>query len=521
MKKSFLPGSPVLLVIALAAIFPLHALAAAGVTQFTSGDTTVRRGNAAADTLSKGRTVDTGDTILTGSNGQAQIRFTDGGLVAVQPNSEFNIRNYADRNDPKTDNFLVDLTRGGMRAITGLIGKRNRDNYKVITRTATVGIRGSSFHLAYNPDGSLSVATEQDAIEVCTAAGCVGLTAGESARVGSNSVLPSRTNARASLPIPPLTQDPVVAANQTRPAGTSAVLPPTQGTGAPVPSAGPVPLPVPAIPSIPFTGVITDLHAAFLNGGGALQLLPSETLGRNTTLDPQMGQPLPDAASITNTALTAYASADSATGSIQAVGRTTPLASFPGAQVQDTDFIGWGYWANADRTTSGIAVALTDVHYIVGRPTPVNQMPGTGPAEYALVGGTAPTATNGGSSVTGQLVSGSLSADFTAGQVGVQITTRFGEQSVQFNLPLKAAPNSQPPVLISGSTFASTEGARVSINGFFSGNLANRAGLVYGLDSGNLGRVTGAAGFSQTSSNGLAVLPANLERIPASPLARN
>ena len=516
MKKSFLPGSPVLLVIALAAIFPLHALAAAGVTQFTSGDTTVRRGNAAADTLSKGRAVDSGDTILTGSNGQAQIRFTDGGLVAVQPNSEFNIRNYADRNDPKTDNFLVDLARGGMRAITGLIGKRNRDNYKVITRTATVGIRGSSFHLAYNPDGSLSVATEQDAIEVCTAAGCVGLTAGESARVGSNSVLPSRTNVRASLPIPPLTQDPVVAANQTRPAGTSAVLPPTQGPGAPAPLPGVTPLPPPWIPSIPFTGVSTDPRAAFMNGGGALQLLASEALGRITTIDSATGQPLPDAASITNTALTAYASADSAVGSIQAVGPTSPLASFPNAQVKDADFIGWGYWANADRSNSGVTAALTDVHYIVGRPTPVNQMPGTGTAEYALVGGTAPTATNGGSTATGQLVSGSLSADFTAGQVGVQITTQFGDQSVQFNLPLKTAPNAQPPVLISGSTFASTQGSRVSINGFFSGNLANKAGLVYGLDHGQLGRVTGAAGFSQTRSNGLVVLPANTER--ATPL---
>ncbi|MBC7707109.1 MAG: FecR domain-containing protein, partial [Rhodoferax sp.] len=164
------------LMMALAAVYPMQSFAAAGVAQFTAGDVSLRRG-AGSDPLLKGKDIESGDAIVTGPNGRAQVRFSDGGLVALQPNSQFNISNYADKNDGKQDSFFVDLLRGGMRAVTGLIGKRNHDNYKVTTTTATIGIRGSAFNLAYNPDGSLSVSTELDEIEVCTRAGCVGLKA--------------------------------------------------------------------------------------------------------------------------------------------------------------------------------------------------------------------------------------------------------------------------------------------------------------------------------------------------------
>jgi hypothetical protein len=120
--------------------------------------------------------------------------------VSLQPNTEFKIANYVDEADPKQDRFLVDLLRGSMRAITGLIGKRNRENYKVTTTTATIGIRGSGFSVGYNPDGSLGITTELDGIEVCNAGGCVGLTAGESVRVINNAEAPVRTNVRANVP---------------------------------------------------------------------------------------------------------------------------------------------------------------------------------------------------------------------------------------------------------------------------------------------------------------------------------
>ncbi len=184
------------LIAALASIYPLQVFANAGVTQFSIGDVSVQR-SAASTPLANGSRIDSGDLITTGSSGRTQLRFTDGGMVSLQPNSQFKITSYSDASAGKQDSFLVDLARGGMRALTGLIGKRNRDNYKVTTTTATIGIRGSGFSMAYNPDGTLGVTTEQDAIEVCTQAGCIGLNLGESALVTSANALPTRTNQRA------------------------------------------------------------------------------------------------------------------------------------------------------------------------------------------------------------------------------------------------------------------------------------------------------------------------------------
>lgn len=133
------------IVLAIAAAYPAQASAAtAGIAQFAAGDVTLRRG-ATDDKLTKGKNIESGDVIETGAAGHAQIRFSDGGLVSLQPGTLFNIKKYADENDPKKDGFFVDLFRGSMRAVTGLIGKRSRENYQVTTQTATIGIRGSAF----------------------------------------------------------------------------------------------------------------------------------------------------------------------------------------------------------------------------------------------------------------------------------------------------------------------------------------------------------------------------------------
>ncbi|MBC7610734.1 MAG: FecR domain-containing protein [Polaromonas sp.] len=215
-----------ILLVALATAYPVSALAAAsaGIAQFAVGDVTLRRADGKTDALVKGKDIGSGESIVTGQTGRAQVKFSDGGVVSLQPNTEFKISNYVDQGDPKEDRFLVDLLRGSMRAITGLIGKRNRENYKVITTTATIGIRGSGFSAGYNPDGSLGVTTEFDGIEVCNGAGCVGLTAGESVVVVSNNAAPVRTNTRADVPTPQTKQDPVVVGNKADASGKNEIL---------------------------------------------------------------------------------------------------------------------------------------------------------------------------------------------------------------------------------------------------------------------------------------------------------
>lgn len=241
------------LLMGMVAAWPLTGLAAAGLVQFTAGDVQLRRGETLSR-LSKGSELDGGDVVLTGTEGRAQIRFSDGGLVALYPDSQFTVTRYADGAGAGEDHFVVNLLRGGMRALTGLIGKRNPANYKVVTPTAVVGIRGSAFLLAIDANGQVFVSGEQDEIEVCTQAGCVGVTAGEAVLVVSDQDLPVYTHTRALLPVPQV-QTPLVAGDQVDMQGRRAfvyIVPaPVPVPVPPPPEAAPPPAPVPVSPPPP------------------------------------------------------------------------------------------------------------------------------------------------------------------------------------------------------------------------------------------------------------------------------
>lgn len=241
------------LLMGMVAAWPLTGLAAAGLVQFTAGDVQLRRGETLSR-LSKGSELDGGDVVLTGTEGRAQIRFSDGGLVALYPDSQFTVTRYADGAGAGEDHFVVNLLRGGMRALTGLIGKRNPANYKVVTPTAVVGIRGSAFLLAIDANGQVFVSGEQDEIEVCTQAGCVGVTAGEAVLVVSDQDLPVYTHTRALLPVPQV-QTPLVAGDQVDVQGRRAfvyIVPaPVPVPVPPPPEATPPPAPVPVSPPPP------------------------------------------------------------------------------------------------------------------------------------------------------------------------------------------------------------------------------------------------------------------------------
>lgn len=240
------------LLMGMVAAWPLTGLAAAGLVQFTAGDVQLRRGDSLSR-LAKGAELDGGDVVLTGTEGRAQIRFSDGGLVALYPDSQFTVTRYADGAGTGEDHFVVNLLRGGMRALTGLIGKRNPASYKVITPTAVVGIRGSAFMLAIDANGKVLVSGEQDEIEVCTQAGCVGVTAGEAVLVLSDQELPVYTHTRALLPVPEL-PTPMLMGEQLDVQGRRAfvyIVP--APTPAPVPVAPPPPItaPPPPVPVAP------------------------------------------------------------------------------------------------------------------------------------------------------------------------------------------------------------------------------------------------------------------------------
>jgi hypothetical protein len=123
------------------------------------GDTTALRAGQPIK-LAVGSPVEVGDTLQVGANSNLQVRFIDEAIVALRANSAFKIDDYKYAQQPETDASFFSLLKGGMRTITGLIGKASQKNYAVKTETSTIGIRGTHFNVVHcnndcrNPDGT-------------------------------------------------------------------------------------------------------------------------------------------------------------------------------------------------------------------------------------------------------------------------------------------------------------------------------------------------------------------------------
>ena len=120
--------------------------AGSGTVTHLSGTLSVQRPDGTVRILSQKSEVHPGDVLTTQRDSYAQINFTDGSSMTIRPNTQLKIEQYRFVEDqPQEDNYFVRLIKGGLRTVTGLIGKRgNQDAYKIGTNTATIGIRGSS-----------------------------------------------------------------------------------------------------------------------------------------------------------------------------------------------------------------------------------------------------------------------------------------------------------------------------------------------------------------------------------------
>ena len=86
--------------------------AAAARVDFVYGDVSVAGLDGREQPLLRGAELNSGDTVRT-AEGRAQLRFSDGAYVSLQPQSEFAIRDY--RFDGKTD--------GSERGFFGLLSR--------------------------------------------------------------------------------------------------------------------------------------------------------------------------------------------------------------------------------------------------------------------------------------------------------------------------------------------------------------------------------------------------------------
>ena len=143
-RSTFVAGQAALII--LSVIGSAAFAAGAGTVAHLSGSLSVRHPDGSVRILSRNSEVNPGDVLTTEQDSYAQVNFSDGSSITLRPNTSVKVEAYRfDKAQPQEDSSFLRLLKGGMRTVTGLIGRRgNHDAYKIGTNQATIGIRGSS-----------------------------------------------------------------------------------------------------------------------------------------------------------------------------------------------------------------------------------------------------------------------------------------------------------------------------------------------------------------------------------------
>jgi len=159
----FLTGvMPLTMVLSVPAVAQTHAGKAVAV----SGSAT-SSGQQGKKTLSTGSSVFQGDTITTGFASRVQLLFSDNAKLVVGPRSKVKIDNYVLGRGKKVSSFAIRAARGTFRFISG---NSIKSAYKISIKTATIGIRGTSFDFANT--GRTNVVLYAGSVQVCIGGSC-------------------------------------------------------------------------------------------------------------------------------------------------------------------------------------------------------------------------------------------------------------------------------------------------------------------------------------------------------------
>lgn len=416
-------------------LLPAHILAAgAARLDFASGDVSARSATGAVRPLGKGSELQAGDTVLTGREGRAQLRFSDGAMVSLQPQSEYSLDDYrfTGKADGEERGFFS-LLKGGLRTLTGLIGRANRDSYKLKTSVATIGIRGTEFTVAYLDPETIIVSTGEGRIEVCNQAGCLVVESGEGAIVQGREDLPRLSYSRPRLD--------------------------------------------PAQP-------LLDVRPEFASGENAVQGMIS---GPGYTMQYASNSSSPNPA---ENVTAQFDSADLLLFAQEGAVHSYRIASGGAEAASRDNLIGWGRWTAAVKEDASI---LPNFHYVIGQMTSLANLAGLGDGTYtySLAGGGATTPINAGG-VAGTLTSGNMVATFSGGTMGLALTLGLNINAVSYTFSESLSPTARN----SSFTFTNLSDMAMgtgSATGMFVGNSAEYVGISYAVTPFNEPTVVGAA----------------------------
>jgi hypothetical protein len=515
----------------------------AGSVLFSKGSVTAQRDTAVA--LAKGDLVQSSDTIATGDASRAQLLMIDGAKIAIRPNSEIRIDEYAYAAASSTiveeanDKSVLSLVKGGFRTITGAIGEEDRSNYEVRTPVGVLGIRGTNFAILLcggdcnwapnvNPgepiEDGLYIGVTEGVIEFRAQGGNIVVRAGEYAFIPLGARAPERLDSPPAVLIDgndlrfdadgsaaqsgfdsklgtrrsPDSSPPDADGSSSKPGDSTNPEAPKQpvigidADGTPI-DITPGEPPSPNGRTIGYaTGPMGASGVAFsgtqFNDPGLLQL----DAGNNVT---GFDGPYP------GRALDEPATWDIGTSSNTNVGFDTMTV------------LRWGRWSDgvangilqSDGSDVSIDLANQSLHWISGPDAAPPVMPITGTASYSLIGATAPTDNFGN---TGVLGSATFFADFT--NLVVDSTLAIDIGGVTWSAAGSGTFGEDPtlpPYLFAGTYGAVIVGGVTSGSGEFSGffsapgatsnpTFPGGVGLTYSLQDGqSLTTVSGAAAF--------------------------
>jgi hypothetical protein len=126
---------------------------AIGKVERIGADGTVQR-------LAKGDPVFEGDTLRTAAGSQAQLVMSDEALIAVRAESSVKLSRYSYQGrEDGTERAMIELLKGGLRSITGAIGRSNKDNYELKNDMHVIGIRGTDHETFVDATGTFNRVT--------------------------------------------------------------------------------------------------------------------------------------------------------------------------------------------------------------------------------------------------------------------------------------------------------------------------------------------------------------------------
>jgi len=474
----------------------------AGKMLLAVGDVAALRGTERVP-LTAGAPVNVGDTVVTGAQSHAQIRFADDALVALKPDSEFRIEryNFGGASDG-SEVAVFRLVKGGFRTLTGQIGRLNRDQYQLLTTQATIGIRGTHYQ-----------------VQICSAGQCMnngapaasGMYGGvyEGRLIVSNSFGADEYGAEEFFYVPDgeapqrwLAQPDFLSdrLDGRRLAATQATA---QLRFAKVPA-----IENPLAGSVqPFNFSATeDLATPGLISTGKTVLVGSDrdTLELDSTTNPALQLGIGGGGQMTsfnNGRLVAGIG----TASIVDVGSDGATNGIPSGTG-----LNWGRWQGAGSTISqtlGDQVVHNDggnLHYVYGNLA--TSIPTSGQVSYSPIGGTRPT--DSGTGAVGTLIyGGTINVNFTTAQLaltglavgfGSATYTLMGSTSI-LNGQFSTAPVGATPGCIGAGCQSLIAG---NFAGFLAGPSAAGIGLDYYFNTRSGSVIEGVAGYRRCASPG-------------------